>query len=79
MDNMKRNSDLQSTWSSCVIQMLKRQTRVKGGVRCNDKYINLPSAAALDKNVIGKGDTKKPDTDFYKHDEAKSYQHTDVG
>ena len=48
-------------------------------IRCNDKYINPPSAAALDKNVIGKGDTKKPDTDFYKHDKAKSYQPTDVG
>ena len=26
---MKRNSDLWNTWSSCVMQMLKRQTRVK--------------------------------------------------
>ena len=33
VDNMKRNSDLQSTWSSCVIQMLNRQARVKGAVR----------------------------------------------
>ena len=32
-DNMKRNSDLWNTWSSCVMQMLKRQTRVKGAVR----------------------------------------------
>ena len=30
---MKRNSDLQNTWSSCVMQMLKQQTRVKGAVR----------------------------------------------
>ena len=29
---MKRNSDLRNTWSSCVMQMLKRQTRVKGAV-----------------------------------------------
>ena len=27
---MKRNSDLRNTWSSCAMQMLKRQTRVKG-------------------------------------------------
>ena len=26
---MKRNSNLQNTWSSCVIQVLKRQARVK--------------------------------------------------
>ena len=32
VDNLKRNSDLQNTWSSCVMQMLKRQTRVKGAV-----------------------------------------------
>ena len=32
VDNMKRNSDFQNTWSSCVIQMLKRQTQVKGAV-----------------------------------------------
>ena len=32
-DNMKRNSDLWNTWSSCVMQMLKRQTRVKGAVK----------------------------------------------
>ena len=32
VDNMKRNSDLQNTWSSCVKQMLKWQTRVKGTV-----------------------------------------------
>ena len=32
VDNMKRNPDLQNAWSSCVMQMLKRQTRVKGGV-----------------------------------------------
>ena len=32
MDNMKRNSDLQNTWSSCVMQMLKWQTQVKGAV-----------------------------------------------
>ena len=25
VDNMKRNSDLQRTWSSCVIQMLNQQ------------------------------------------------------
>ena len=31
---MKRNSDLRNTWSSCVMQMLKRQTRVKGAVSC---------------------------------------------
>ena len=29
---MKRNSDLRNTWSSCVMQMLKRQTRMKGAV-----------------------------------------------
>ena len=29
---MKRNSDLRNTWSSCLMQMLKRQTRVKGAV-----------------------------------------------
>ena len=32
VDNMKRNSDLQNTWSSCVMLMLKWQTQVKGGV-----------------------------------------------
>ena len=32
VDNMKSNSDLQNTWSSCVMQKLKRQTRVKGAV-----------------------------------------------
>ena len=25
VDNMKRNSGLQNTWSSCIIQMLQRQ------------------------------------------------------
>ena len=29
---MKRNSGLRNTWSSCVMQMLKRQTRVKGAL-----------------------------------------------
>ena len=29
---MKRNSDLRNTCSSCVMQMLKWQTRVKGAV-----------------------------------------------
>ena len=32
---MKRNSDLRNTWYSCVMQMLKRQTLVKGAVFCN--------------------------------------------
>ena len=33
VDNMKRNSNLKNT-SSFVMQMLKRQTRVKGAVFC---------------------------------------------
>ena len=32
VDNMKRSLDLQNSWYFCVMQMLKRQIRVKGAV-----------------------------------------------
>ena len=37
VNNMKRNSDILNlnTWSPCVMQMLKRQTQVKGTVIVN--------------------------------------------
>ena len=44
---MKRNSDLRNTWSnsSCVMQMLKRQTRVKGAVGCIPEINTVPGLA----------------------------------
>ena len=39
VDNMKRSSDLQNIWSYCVIQMLKRQARLKEAVGC--KYLHV--------------------------------------
>ena len=40
-DNMKRNSDLRNTWSSCVMQMLKQQTRVKAAEITEQAFHNL--------------------------------------
>ena len=34
VENMKRNTDLQNTWFSSDIQMLKRQAQVKGAAFC---------------------------------------------
>ena len=53
---MKRNSDLRNTWSSCTMQMLKRQTRVKGAV--SFVIQNMPSFAKKKKKKKKKKSSK---------------------
>ena len=48
---MKRNSDLRNTWSSCVMQMLKRQTRVTGAVRHGTINARIQNTI-YDKNMV---------------------------
>ena len=46
-NNMERNSDLQNTWSSCAMQMLKRQTRMKGAVSTTSQVLQIQSFRSL--------------------------------